>query len=403
MDTVAGLVETGVVQRDKQKSFPGVGLPVAVEVIVALVGKEVAIGPACPLASAGELVVDVDEIGNRPHVVVAEGSIVAFAHPRDAVLFLVLVVGQIVAREVNHRRADASQNIGVSQFEFARRIFVVAVGKDHALLWAETGADVVQRRQVATVESGHDHLRLAREIEITRLDAPVRIVRIPPVVRLADRTDEKLGINQRVIATEVIGIHVVERIGVGQTAALVEVFLDVVDQRLVFGRLALPGQTEVFLAHVLRRIEAHAVVVHRVAEPIDPAGDKLAGIFRWEIPRWVIGILFPIARMTDERRRIGSVIGRAVLEAVVELQHDIHQADQLLVQRAAEAVVGSPLEHARRAPEAARLVVVHPHVEILRHHAGISAVIRPVAGVVEDDVRIDLEIHLVGVVHHVAH
>ena len=60
------------------------------------------------------------------------------------------------------------------------------------------------------------------------------------------------------------------------------------------------------------------------------------------------------------------------------------------------------MEHARGASEPAWLACVGPDVEIGRNHARVSAVVGAVAGVVKDDVGINLQIHLVGIVHHLA-
>ena len=403
LDAIARLVRARVVHGNQKQSLAGVGLPVVVGVLVTLEGEEVAFGPTSPFLAAGELVVDVNEVRDRPHVVVAERTVVALAHPGDAVFLLVLVVSQVVPREVDDRCSHASQDVSVGQFEFARRIFVVAVGKNHAFLRAETGRDIVERGQISIAEGRHDHLGLAREVEVAGLNARVRIARIAPVVGLSNRTDEKLGINQGIVATQVIRIHVVERVRVAQSTALVEVFLDVVDKRLVAIVQILLRQTEIFLAHVFRRIETHAVVVHGVAEPVDPAGNQLAGIFRNKARLVEVGIFFRITVMAHERRRVRGIIrGVGTLETSIKLQDDVHQADEFLVQRAAEAIFRSPLEHARRTAETSGLARVHIDMEILRNHSGIGPVVGTVAGMVENNVRVNLQIHLVGVVHHLA-
>ena len=229
MYAVAGLVEAGVVQGNHEQTLARVGLAIVVGVVVTLVNKKVSLGPAGPFLAAGELIMNVDEVGDGARVFVTQSAIVALAHPGDAVFLLVLVVSQVVPREVDDRCSHASQDVSVGQFEFARRIFVVAVGKNHTLLGAKAGRNIVERGQVTAVESRHDHLRLAREVEVAGLNAPVRIGRIAPVVGLTNRTDEKLRINQGIVPVNVVGIHVVERIGVGQTTAFVEVFLDVVN------------------------------------------------------------------------------------------------------------------------------------------------------------------------------
>ena len=336
MYAVAGLVEAGVVQGNHEQTLARVGLAIVVGVVVTLVNKKVSLGPAGPFLAAGELIMNVDEVGDGARVFVTQSAIVALAHPGDAVFLLVLVVSQVVPREVDDRCSYAGQDVSVGQFEFARRIFVVAVGKNHTLLGAKAGRNIVERGQVTAVESRHDHLRLAREVEVAGLNAPVRIGRIAPVVGLTNRTDEKLRINQGIVPVNVVGIHVVERIGVGQTTALVEIFLNVVDEGFVAGGLVLSGKAEILLAHMLGCVEAHAVVVHGVAEPVDPAGNKLAGIFRNKARLVEVGILFRITRMAHERRRVRSIIrGVGTLETAIKLKDDVHQADQLLVQRAA--------------------------------------------------------------------
>ena len=341
LDAVAGLIGSGIVQRDKEQPFPGVGLAVVVAVVVALEGEKVAIGPTGPFPATGKLVVDVDEVGNRTHAVIAEGTVVPLAHPGDPILLLVLVIGQIVAGEVDDGRADPGQDVGVGQLQLAGRILVVAMGENHTLLGAESGRNIVQGGQIAAVERGHDHLGLAREVEVAGLDAPVGVTGIAPVVRFANRADKELGVNQRIVPPDVIGIHVVERIGVREVSPLVEVFLNVVDQGLVLGGLALAGETEVFLADVFGGVETDAIVVHGVAEPVDPTRDELAGVLGYITGRVEVRIFLRIPRVADKGSGVGGIVGCiGSLETAVELQDDVHQTDQLLMKRATVAVIG---------------------------------------------------------------
>ena len=280
----------------------------------------------------------------------------------------------------------------------------MAVGEHHALVFRKPG-EAGQGAEIPVVEGVLHHPLLAREIEVARLDAPVAVRRIAPIIHLADAADEKLRIHHGVVATEVVAIHVVERIGITQTAAFVEVFLDVVDERPVAIELALVGQAEEILVNMLRRVETHAVVVHRVAKPVDPADHEIPRVLGGQHAGRVVGVFVVIARMPNEGNRVGRVTLRGEasdLKAVVKLQHDIHQADQFLVQRATRAIVGIPLEHPGRTPIAARLAAVDRDVKVLRMHSRVGAEIRTIAGVVEDDVRVDLDVRLVGIVHQAA-
>jgi len=347
--------------------------------------------------------VDINQVGDRPQVVVPEGAVVALTHPSHAVLFLVLVVGQVVAGEVDNGCAHPGEDVSVGKFKFPWRILVVAMGENYALLRAEACRNVIQRRQVSIIESGHNHLGFAGEIEVAGLDAPVRVAGVAPVVRFSDRADEELGVDQSIVATDVVRIHVIEGVGITQATAFVEVFLDVINQRLVLDRLALTREAKVFLADVLGCIETHTVVVHRVAEPVNPAGDELAGVFCDESGLVEIGILFRLSRVADKGSGVGGIVGCiGSLEAAVEFQDDVHQADELLVERAAVSAIGRTLKHAWRPLKPSWLAGVHPDVEILGNHAGVGAVVGAVAGVVENDVGINLQIHLVGIVHHLA-
>ena len=69
---------------------------------------------------------------------------------------------------------------------------------------------------------------------------------------------------------------------------------------------------------------------------------------------------------------------------------------------ASRSVVGIPLPHPFRTLKATGLGGIGGDVEILRNHAGVSAEIGSVAGMVEDDVGVDLDVGLVGVVDEFA-
>ena len=284
LDVVARLVAAGVVQRDEDKALVTVGAAVRVQVVVALVGEEVVLRPARPFLAAAELVVDVDEVrdGGGLEAVdrVAERVVVALLHPRVLARGAAyLGLAKVVAGEIHDRNAHAGEDVGVGQLELGRRALVVAVREHHALGGVEAG-ETGERAEVPVVEGVLHHPLLAREIEVARLDAPAAVGRVAPVVHLADAADEELRVDQRVVAAQVVAIHVVERVGVTQPAALIEILLDVVDERLVAQRLGLVGQAEEVLVDVLRRVEAHAVVIHGVAEPVDPADDELARVLR---------------------------------------------------------------------------------------------------------------------------
>ncbi len=362
LDVVAGLAAAGVVEGDQDEALVAVGVVVRIEVVITLVGEEVILRPASPFLAAAELVVDVDEVRDGAGLEavdrVAEGVVVAFLHPGVLAGGAAdLGLAEVVAREIHDRHAHARENVSVGQFELGRRTFVVAVREHDAFGRIEPG-EAGERGEVPVVEGVLHHPLLAREIEIAGLDAQATVSRVAPVIHLADAADEKLGIDQRIVTTDVVGIHVVERVGVAQPAPFVEIFLDVVDEALVAQGLGLIGEPEEVLVNMLGRIEAHAVVVHGVAEPVDPADDKLARVLRGERSRGVVGILVAVARMADKRSGIGGEPLRgetAHLEPVVELQHDVHQADEFLVKRAAGAVVRIPLEHPRRTPVAAGL------------------------------------------------
>ena len=411
----AGLIRTGVVEGHEEQALAKIRVAVVVQIVVPLIGKVIALAPAGVLLAAGELVVDVHQVGNGGALKavhgVAQGVIVAFFHPGVLAGGAAdLALGQVVAGEVDDGDTHAGENVGVSELQLAGRALVVAVGKHHALLRAKTGKSG-EGGQVPVVKSVAHHAFLPGEIEIAGLDAPVAIGRVPPIVDLADPADEKFRKNQGTVALDVVLVHLAKiHPGNGSVlgaieAAFFEVSLDVVGESLVSERLALVGEAEEILVDVLGGVETDAVIVHGVAQPVDPADNELAGVLVWKGAGGMIGIFFVITRVTDKRRRVGRVAGgirSADLKPVGELENDIHEADQLLVKRAARAVIGIPLPHALCSFVATGLGSIRPDVKILRHHARVGAEIRTVTGVIEDDVGVDFEVRLVGVVDEVA-
>ena len=295
------------------------------------------------------------------------------------------------------------QDVGVGKLEFAQRRLVVALHEVHGFARIKAHAERGQRGQISAAERRGHHAALQREVQIAGLDTPAAVGRTAPVVHIGDRSDVKFGKDHRILAPEIIRVEIGEGDIAGvETAALAEILLHVVEERFVPRCLRLVRQTEKLLHHMLRRIETNPVVVHRVAEPVDPPHHEVARVFRRRAGLRVIGILVGVAGVPHERCGIGHIVGRAGLEAVVELEVDIHQTDELLVERAAVAVVRGPDAHARRALESSRLRRVPPHMKILRHHSRIRAVVGPVAGMVENDIRIDFDVRLVRTVHQIA-
>ena len=407
----AGLIRTGVVEGHEEQALAKIRVAVVVQIVVPLIGKVIALAPAGVLLAAGELVVDVHQVGNGGALKtvhgVAQGVIVAFFHPGVLAGGAAdLALGQIVAGEVDDGDTHAGENVGVGELQLAGRALVVAVGKHHALLRAETGKSG-EGGQVPVVKSVAHHAFLPGEIEIAGLDAPVAIGRVPPIVDLADPADEKFRKNQGTVALEVVLVHLAKiHPGNGSVlgaieAAFFEVSLDVVGESLVSERLALVGEAEEILVDVLGGVETDAVIVHGVAQPVDPTDNELAGVLVWKGAGGMIGIFFVITRVTDKRRRVGRVahgVCPADLEAVVELENNVHQADQLLMKRATGAVIGIPLPHPVWTLVASRLATIDRDVEVLGVHTGVGAEIGSVAGVVKNDIGVDLDVGLVGVV-----
>lgn len=84
----------------------------------------------------------------------------------------------------------------------------------------------------------------------------------------------------------------------------------------------------------------------------------MSGIFRHISGLVEVGIFFRIPRVTDKGGGVSGIAGRVGatdLEAIVELQNDVHQADQFLVEGTSSAVGGVPKIHAIRPFEAAGL------------------------------------------------
>ena len=282
---------------------------------------------------------DVDKVGDGARIFVAKSAIVAFSHPSHSIFLFVFIIGEVVSREEDHRCANACEDVGVGEFEFPRRILIVAVRKHDAFLRAES-RKARERAEVAVIKGIHDHLRLAGEVEVAGFNPPSRVGRTAPVIHLADRSDEKFRINHGIVAVQVIGIQIVKRIGVRVSATLVEVLLDVVNESLVSSCLVLSRQTEILLCDMLGGIEPHAVIVHGVSQPIDPAGHEVPRIFTHIAGLVEVGVFFRIAGMPNERRGVGGVVWSIIpLEATVELQNDIHEADEFLMERPAGAIV----------------------------------------------------------------
>ena len=411
----AGLVGSGIIQSHEEETFPGVGIPVVVQVVVAFESKKVSLTPPVVLLAASKLIMDIDQVGDGGALKavdgVAEGVVVAFFHPgvfarRPADLAL----GQVVAGEVNHRDANPGEDVGVGKLQLRRGAFIMAVGEHDSLLGAET-RKAREGGEVSIIEGIVHHSLFAGEIEIAGFDAPVGVGGIPPIIDFTHPANEELGIDQGAIPANVVLVHLVKihpldcGVGGASQTTLLKVALDVVDEGLVTEAFGLVGKTKEVFVDMFRSVKAHPIVVHGVTQPVDPAGDELTGILRQISGLVEVGVFFGIPGVTDERGGINSIsdrVGTTDLKAIVELQDDVHQADEFLMQGASGAVSGVPKVHAIRPFEAAGLGGVGPNVKILRNHAWVGAKVWAVAGVVEDDVGVNFDVRLVGVIHEVA-
>ena len=273
----------------EDQGLAGVRAVVVVEVVVAFVGEEIVLGPAGPFLAPAELVVDVNEVrddgGLEAVDRVAEGVVSPFPSTCSCLLAPDLGLLEVVAGEIHDRHADAGEDVGVGQFELVRRPLVVAVREHDTLGRIESGKSG-ERAEVPVVEGILHHPLLAREIEVAGLDAPSAVARIAPVIHLADAADEELGIHQSVIPPDVVRIHV-GKIDVRHIlpdrlteAPLLEVPLDIVNERLVTRGQILVRQAEELLHHMLRGVEPHPIVVHGIAQPVDPADHEVARVLR---------------------------------------------------------------------------------------------------------------------------
>ena len=381
-----GLVVAAIVEGDQQGALAGIRLGVAIAIAETLMGVEVAVGPAVPFAAAGELVVDEDEVRDDV-VVVAEGVAGAGQHPGAA--GIVVGLGNVVAGEIDDGHAHFGQQPGVGQIKLGRRPLVVALHEQHPFAGIEVDADRPEHPEVAVVEGIVHQLDLGREVEVAHPH-----VAVAPIVEVAGAAGEDLVEHQHVLAPDLVLVEVRDAGLVGVAAALVEVPLGLVQELAGFARAAVE-----LADHVLAGVEAEAVVVDRVAQPVDPAVQHLADVLvRQRVAGIVERVLVVLPRVADEGGGL-RVVGRVVGEAAVGFGDEVHQRDQFLLEGTAITVADVVVTtHARRAAPPAGLAGVGPDMEVVRLHARVFEEVRAVAVVVEDDVRVDLDVGEVQVV-----
>ena len=384
---------------------------VGVHVFVALQGEEVAVAfPALLLGAAGEVLVDPDQVGDGAAVDFAERvAVVAGDHPRLVLVGVGGIVGvapvvfprDVVARVVHHRHADVAQDVRVGEVGLARvEGLVMPPDIGHAGRRAEVFAEGAEVRQIAPEAFVGRFLHRIVE-EAHRISGALAI----PVFDLGPR-GEDFGKNEGVGAVPVAG----EQVG-GVPAEIVAAPLGVVPLRLVQEAAAAPA--EELVGRVLARIQAQAVVVHRVAEPGDPAVQQFRGVLVG-VAGGIVGIAVVLPHVPQIGRAVHEIealvvgvrllAGEALAVAVegMVFRADVRQVRQIRPHRRAVALLVIPPAHARRplVVQRARIAFLPLHVEIRRRHARVFAEVRPVAVVVHHDVGNDLDVQPVRVVHH---
>ena len=383
----AAVVATGRAECDKKQPFAGQWRRGADRPLVALERIEVAFGPTLPLVPAGEVVFDVNEIGDAVHAVIAQRAGVAGEHPG---FDLALVVREVVAGGVNNGNTDPGEDVGVTQLASERRGFIVALDKHDALGGAEAG-ERAEGGQITIVEGRPDHLAFTREIYVAEF-----ITEISPVIDLALAADEELGKNQCTIATaEVVLIKFVD---IGVVVETPTAFV----AELQFVVETPTGLAEEIGDDMLGRIEPGTIVVHRIAQPVDPAAKKLHRMLAGKCLSWVVeGVEIELAGLANEK--VGHRVAARVGEPVVALGDDVDEANEFLLEGETPAVVNiAPGVHALGAAEPAGLVLIPPTMEIVRSHSRVGPEVRTVAGMVHNDVGVDFDIGLVGGIDHLA-
>ncbi len=375
------MVGAGVVEGDDDEGFAGVGGVVVIEVVVAFECVEVGIGPAFPLFAAGELVADVDHVGDAA-IVVAKGGAVAWDDPG----FVGVHGSDVVTGEVDDGFADVLSHPGVSEVVAGGWALVVALDEADAVEGAE--AVVAAEDGEVAVEGVVDNADFEGEIEVEHLGAEV------PIAVSERAAGEDFREDKGAVAADVVGIHLGE-VGVeGVAAAGDEVPLDVVVEAVGVAHVAVEFADDVFGG-----VEACAVVVHGIAEPVDPADEHLSDVFRWGLGELVEGVFGGLSGVADEGGGFGGEEGWVVGESVVGFGADINEADEFFLEGEAEAVADVVVAvHAVGAFPAAGLVGVLPNVEVVDFHAGVGEVVGAVAVVVEDEVGVDEDVAVMGVV-----
>ena len=399
-----GDVVPGIVERREQDAFAIVGIAVAVEIVETLEREEVVVRPAVPFLAPAELGVDPDEVGNLGAVVAECVVVVARDHPGPA--GLTVVPCDVVAGEVDHRDADVGERVGVAEIHLALGSLVVTPDVHDALLGPKVFPVPVEVADIAFQRTVGRLLDAVVEESHRVVVGPVR-----DLVPGAQNFRENKGTLPVDIVPEHVGVVVV----VGVTAAQALVVLRLVKESVGI-------VSEKFPWGVLPGVKPQAVVVDCIAEPRDPAVQHVAGLLVL-VPGGIVGILVVLADVPEERfagdelRAVGRrepVVGavpRAGAGQFAVLRADVLEVAQVFPHRPPITIVVVPVAgpgvvqaHPGRAlvvqPVAVARVV--PDVEVRDTHAGVFADVRPVAGVVHDDVGDDLHVALVHLVDHVA-
>ena len=359
--------------------------------------------PEIPLSAAYELLVDPDKIFNLAAVVCQCATVVARPHPGPDV-----VVGprDVLACEVDHREPDMRQDIGIPQVNLAGRPLIVPPDVRDAVLRpevlpvpvkvADTAAEcrigglldgIVEEAHGIARPTGRPVFDLAPGTENLREDEGV--VPLREIVR-----EQLIGFVSWIVA--VVTPQVVAVLGLVEEPPAV--------------------RTKELPLHMLACVETQAVVIHLVAQPGDPAIEHFGSLFV-PITGGVVRVLVVLAGMPEEggagadevpaRRVVAAGETRGLLFGAgrMILGTNIDEADQLLPQRATVALAMMPLVHARTTfvVQAGDVVGLPLDVKVLGNHTGILTKVGAIPVVIHDDVGNDLDIALMGLVHHVAH
>ena len=244
----------------------------SVAVVAALIGHVIAVGPTPLLETAGEVVVQLQDVGNARIAELTEEMRVGVA--RKGTAGFAERAGFVIAVRVNKPYALAEHVVRVLHFLHRGKIAVVAVGVRHADARGETtGAGSVQAGQssagIAQVVVQH-----AAQIVVDQTHAGV------DVAAVAGRLSEVLAENHGVVAAALLVEDGIAVVGVAETAGEVELALDAAEIPGIAVVFVFAGHlAEKVVRHVLHRIEAEAIGLGAVDFPAGGPDEVSADVF----------------------------------------------------------------------------------------------------------------------------